>query len=60
MRQAQAHIERGDAFAAFEVKVGDEAFLGAFKDVVGEALIEREVGGFDLFGLRAAAESPGR
>ena len=39
--------------ARLQFEIGDQAVLGAFDDVVGEALIERQVGGFLLCDLRA-------
>ncbi len=49
-------IERGCAFGALEIEVGDEAVLGAFDDVVGEALIERDIGRLFLLALAGFAE----
>jgi hypothetical protein len=46
-------VEGRHAFGAFAVEVLDESVLGALDDVVGEALIEGEVGGLGLgFGRR--------
>ena len=39
-----------DAFGALALEIGDQAVLAAFDDVVGEALIERQIGGL-LFAL---------
>ena len=52
-QRAVDDIERLDTFGAFEFEIGDEAVFGAFDDVVGEALIERQIGRF-FFALRAA------
>ncbi len=47
-QRAVDDVERGGAFGAFQVEIGNEAVLGAFDDVVGEALIEREIFGAGL------------
>ena len=46
-------VERPGAFGALQVEIGDEAVLGAFDDVVGEALVERQIGGLGLHRLPA-------
>ena len=52
-------VERSRAFLALQIEIGDQAFLGAFDDVIGQALIERKVGRFHFLRLRAAAEKFG-
>ena len=52
-QRAVDDVERRRAFGAFQVEVGDEAVLGAFDDVVGQALVEREV-----FGAACLTRSP--
>jgi hypothetical protein len=47
------------AFFQLEIEIGDQAFLGAFDDVIGKPLIERKVGCFHLRLLRASAEKFG-
>ena len=36
-------VERRGAFGALAVQIGDQAVLGAFDDVVGQPLIERQI-----------------
>src|SRR6185437_9265760 len=52
-------IERCDAFGEFFVEVSDEAVLGAFEDVIGEALIERQIGGANFLARTGSAEMLG-
>ena len=52
-------VERRGAFGALEVQIGDQAVLGAFDDVVGQALIERQIGGLRLVFLAGLAEMLG-
>src|SRR5216683_5088933 len=52
-------VERRDAFSALAVEVGDEAVAGAFDDVAGEVLIEREVCGAGLVFFLCGAEMLG-
>ncbi len=47
----------GAPSAQFEIQVGDQAVFRAFENVVGEALIERKVGGAFFFRRAGAARS---
>ena len=42
-QRAVDDVERRRAFGALAVEVGDQAVLGAFDDVVRQALIERQI-----------------
>ena len=50
-QRAVDDIERARAFGALAVEIGNQTVLGAFDDVVRQALIERQLGGFFLFFL---------
>ena len=58
-QRAVDDIERRGAFGALAVEVGDQAVAGAFDDVVGEALVEREIGGADFLFFSGGAEMLG-
>jgi hypothetical protein len=49
-------FERRCAFGALAVEIRDEAVLGAFDDVVGQALVERQVLGADFDARAGLAE----
>ena len=49
-------VERGRAFLALEVEVGDESFLRAFENVIGEPAVERQVGRLLLHAALGGAE----
>ena len=52
-------FERSRAFRALQFQIGDEAIAGAFDDVVGEPLIERQVRGAYLNSRPCLAEMLG-
>ena len=51
-QRAVDDVERRGAFGALAVEIGDQAVLGAFDDVVRQALIERQIRGLAALRLR--------
>ena len=47
------------AFGSLAIEIGNQAVLGAFDDVVGQALVERQIGGLLLFSFARLAEMVG-
>ena len=52
-------VERRHALHALQLEIGDKSFFSAFDDVVGEALIERQIDRFRFRDAGAAAEKFG-
>ncbi len=59
-QRAVDDVERRDAFGALAIEIVDQAVFRAFDDVVGQALIERQIGGFRLFAGAARRENARR
>ena len=55
-QRAVDDVERRGAFGALAVEIGDQAVLGAFDDVVGQALVERQIGRLGFVLLDRVAE----
>ncbi len=49
-------VERGDAFSALAVEIGNQTVLGALDNVIREALVEREIGSLLLVFFYGVAE----